>query len=409
MKIALMTNNYKPFIGGVPISIERLAKELIRTGHEVTVFAPTYEEQKEAERMQEKADGNVFRYAAFSKRVMGGVLLPNPFDRRIEKEFQKQQFDVIHVHHPMLIGQTAVYLSQKYNIPLAFTYHTRYEQYVTAFAGTDIFEPLLPYFLQSFLKYCDVICTPTRGLQDYLRTACHVPADKLDILPTGLEERSYVRHDEKVQEIRSSLQAGDCPLFLTVARLSPEKNMDFLIESMAEVKRRSKKPFRWVIVGDGPDRARFEEKCRRLSLTEARFMGRLPNEETEGYFHAADAFLFASKTETQGIVLLEAFAGKTPVFALRATGVEDLVRDGENGFLMPEDISVYAERITDFLEGTCDTKALSRGAYATACDYREEAVAIQAIRLYNRIIAVRNECKISGIEGQTWKTTSITY
>ena len=409
MNIALMTNNYKPFIGGVPISIERLAKELIRAGHEVTVFAPTYEEQREAEHIQEKAEGKVFRYAAFSKRVMGGVLVPNPFDRRIEKEFKKQRFDVIHVHHPMLIGQTAVYLSQKYNIPLAFTYHTRYEQYVTAFSGTDFFEPFLPYFLRTFLKYCDVVCTPTAGLQDYLKTSCRVPTDKLAILPTGLEEHSYERNEEKVQEIRNRLQAEDCPLFLTVARLSPEKNIDFLIESMAEVKRRSSKPFRWVIVGDGPDRTYFEEKCRSLSLTEVCFTGKLPNEETDNYYHAADAFLFASKTETQGIVLLESFAGKTPVFALCATGVEDLVKNGENGFLTSENISLYAEKVTDFLEGCCDTEALSQGAYATACDYREEAVAIHAIRLYNRIIAVRNECKISGIEGQTWKTTSITY
>lgn len=122
MKIALMTNNYKPFVGGVSISIERLKGELERLGHQVTVFAPTYENQEE--------EPGVFRYATLRKDIMGGIVLPNPFDRRIEQEFKKQKFDIIHVHHPMLIGQTAVHLAKKYHIPLVFTYHTRYEQYL---------------------------------------------------------------------------------------------------------------------------------------------------------------------------------------------------------------------------------------------------------------------------------------
>ena len=141
MKIALMTNNYKPFMGGVPISIERLKKGLEVLGHQVTVFAPTYEEQVEEE--------NVFRYATCMRKFIGGIVLPNPFDRRIEEEFQKHDFDIIHVHHPMLIGRTAVYLSRKYNVPLAFTYHTRYEQYVECYTGLKLIERLTPLYLRA--------------------------------------------------------------------------------------------------------------------------------------------------------------------------------------------------------------------------------------------------------------------
>ena len=93
MKIALMTNNYKPYMGGVPISIERLKRGLEALGHEVTVFAPTYEEQQQEE--------NVFRYASGMKHFIGGIVLPNPFDRRIDREFARQKFDIIHVHHPV--------------------------------------------------------------------------------------------------------------------------------------------------------------------------------------------------------------------------------------------------------------------------------------------------------------------
>ena len=97
-------------MGGVPISIERLKNGLEALGHQVTVFAPTYEEQVEEE--------NVFRYATCMKKFIGGIVLPNPFDKRIEEEFKKRNFDIIHVHHPMLIGRTAVYLSRNHSLSL---------------------------------------------------------------------------------------------------------------------------------------------------------------------------------------------------------------------------------------------------------------------------------------------------
>lgn len=128
-----MTNNYKPIMGGVPISIERLARGLESLGHEVTIFAPTYQEQREMEEGDSMEEANVFRYATCMKHFIGGIVLPNPFDIRIEKEFRRKAFDIIHVHHPMLIGRTAVHLSRKFQIPLVFTYHTRYEQYASCY------------------------------------------------------------------------------------------------------------------------------------------------------------------------------------------------------------------------------------------------------------------------------------
>lgn len=122
MKIAMMTNSYKPYIGGVSISIERLSEGLRRNGHEVVVFAPNYKEQETEE--------NVVRYHSLVKGIANGFSVPNSFDPDIERQFKAGKFDVIHVHHPMLIGRTAGYLSAKYDVPLCFTYHTRYEQYL---------------------------------------------------------------------------------------------------------------------------------------------------------------------------------------------------------------------------------------------------------------------------------------
>lgn len=418
MKIALMTNNYKPFLGGVPISIERLKNGLEELGHEVTVFAPTYENQVEEQ--------GVFRYRNLLNHFIGGVVLPNPFDPQIEQAFRQGAFDIIHVHHPFLIGNMALYLSRKYQIPLAFTYHTRYEQYLTTYAKWA--RPLagyVPLYLKAFLKRCDFVFAPTKGMAEYLMDTCKVPAEKLDILPTGLPNHCYQVPESKCMAVRKQYQAENTPLLLSVSRMAQEKNVDFLIRTIARVKKEYQRPFKLLLVGDGPDKNSYESLCRELDLIDVvHFTGKISNEDIQPYFAAADAFVFASKTETQGIVILEAFAGATPVYALDATGVRDLVIDGVNGRLCAEEEEEFASHILAFLrgkeenadvykqqsiEGEADCFGLAQKAYETALEYREEAVAIKAIRLYNKIIASYQERKIHNRMRELWKIITTTF
>lgn len=382
MRIALMTNNYKPVMGGVPISIERLAKGLRAMGHQVTIFAPTYSGYTQPD------EEGVFRYAVFLKHFIGGIVLPNPYDRSIEEEFAKNTYDIIHVHHPMLIGRTAVYLSRKYNIPLTFTYHTRYEQYAKCYTkGLLRLDKVMPLYLHTFLKHCSYVFAPTAGMQEYLVNTCRVAPERTGILPTGIERENFEVGSEEADLLRKSVHAEGIPLLLTVSRMAQEKNVDFLLESLALTKEYYKKPFRMLMVGDGPDREALEKKCAKLGLADyVTFTGAVPNDRIAPYFKAADLFLFASKTETQGIVLLEAFAGRTPVIAVRASGVEDLVEDGRNGFLTIEEPHVYAAQLTAVLEEAYDRRALEENAVRTAESYREDAVAIKAIRYYNIIM-----------------------
>lgn len=389
-----MTNNYKPIMGGVPISIERLARGLEAQGHEVTIFAPTYSGKKmerESSRDEAYSEENVFRYATCMKHFIGGIVLPNPFDPRIQREFQKKSFDIIHVHHPMLIGRTAVHLARKFHIPLVFTYHTRYEQYAKCYTkGICNLDKIMPLYLNMFLKHCSFVFAPTVGIQQYLTDTCHVSEERTGILPTGIEADNFKVRKEQSDEIRRLYGAEDMPLFLTVSRMAQEKNVSFLLESLARMKSLYQRPFRMLMVGDGPDREALEQRSCQLGLQDnIIFTGAIPNERIAPYFKAADAFLFASKTETQGIVVLEAFAGATPVIAVRASGVEDLVDDGVNGILTGEDTQEYAARLMDFLngEGTYDAKEMAKNAFQKGTLYREEAVALKAIHYYNNVIA----------------------
>lgn len=390
-----MTNNYKPIVAGVPVSIERLARGLEALGHEVTIFAPTYKKYGSGDSSRED---NVFRYSSCMDRFIGGIVLPNPLDPGIRKQFQEKPFDIIHVHHPMLIGRTAVHLSRKYNIPLVFTYHTRYEQYASCYTkGICRLDKVMPYYLHTFLKHCDFVFAPTEGMQRYLTDVCRVTPDRTGVLPTGIESGNYNVDEDQAGEIRRRYGAEDMPLLLTVSRMAQEKNVSFLLESLARMKTLYGKPFRMLMVGDGPDREILMRQSALLGLEDCvTFTGAVPNEEIAPYFKAADAFLFASKTETQGIVVLEAFAGGTPVIALRATGVEDLVDDGVNGILTGEDTEEFAAKAADFLRGDRQ-RCMSEKAFQKAVLYREEEVAVKAVHYYNNVIAENTPHKKRGI------------
>lgn len=412
MKIALMTNNYKPFMGGVPISIERLKLGLEQLGHEVVIFAPTYANQQE--------EAGVFRYRNLMNRFIGGIVLPNAFDPQIEQVFQQERFDIIHIHHPFLIGNMAMYLSRKYHVPLAFTYHTRYEQYLDCYAGwIKPLKYLLPLYLKAFFKRVDFIFAPTQGMADYLTEECNVEPAKLSILPTGLPNHCYTADEADIQELRKNYHAENMPLLLSVSRMTKEKNVEFLIHAVSKLKTKYQKPFRVLLVGDGPDKEHYRKICKEQDLEDRiYFVGQVPNQQITPYFAAADAFIFASKTETQGIVIIEAFAAQTPVYALDASGVHDLVEDGINGRLCPEDEDLFAEQLLHFMEDDINHRQLAQNAYATALTFQEEAVAVHALELYNEIIASYKESKIhtssfySKIHNRVrrlWKLTTTTF
>ncbi|MGN1146852.1 MAG: glycosyltransferase, partial [Lachnospiraceae bacterium] len=300
MRIAMMTNNYKPFVAGVPISIERLTEGLRKLGHEVVVFAPTYKEQ------QEEID--TVRYHSLLQGICGGVSIPSPIDKRIEAEFKKREFDIIHVHHPMIIGKTAVYLSRKYNIPMTFTYHTRYEQYAHYVMPEWMLsypkivrttEKLIAGYLKEFFKHCDHIFVPTEGMAAYLEQDYSYPKEQLSILPTGISDESFLADADNAGRIRRQYGAEECPLFISVSRMAKEKNISFLLESLQRFKESYGKPFKMLLVGDGPDKIELEKTCAKIGLSEeVNFIGKIDNCRLKDYYKAADAFLFASKSET---------------------------------------------------------------------------------------------------------------
>lgn len=401
-----MTNNYKPFIGGVPISIERLTEGLRGLGHQVTVFAPEGADCEE--------EPEVVRYRVLYERREKGIVIGNFIDRRIEKRFREEQFDVIHVHHPVVIGFTAVYLSKKYGIPLAYTYHTRYEEYLHYFkvyesmaAGWEPArkaarfgrEVLVPKYLTTFTDQCDTIFVPTASMKECL--VKQGVATPLEILPTGIGAEAFKRDPDREKEIRSRYLNGQQWLFATTARLEKEKNLDFLLRGAARLKELKGDCFRILIIGDGTRKEALKNLAGELGIgSQIVFAGRVPNNEVPHYLHAADGFLFASKSETQGIVLLEAMAAGCPVVAVRASGVVDVVSQEKNGFMTGEEEGEWASAAARLMTDPQLYQKLSAGAVKTASLYKAEAVAGKAEHQYRKMIE-RRTSQYGEYSGQT--------
>lgn len=371
MKIAMMTNNYKPFIAGVPISVDRLTESLREMGHEVVVFAPDYEG------CEEEAD--VVRCRSLIQGIYCGFSLPDRFDPKIERRFKEEAFDVIHVHHPMVMGKTAAYLSKKYQVPLVFTYHTRYEQYLH-YLGLAAFGNLIPHYVRHYTKNCSMVIAPTVTMREQLeKMEIETP---VTVLPTGIPEECFSPEEEQVEKYRKKLLGDKKYLFCTIARLAKEKKIEFLLKALGERKRKGKNDFRLALIGEGPNEKALRELTEELDLTEnIEFVGKVQNNEIKNYCKASDLFLFASTSETQGIVLLEAMAAGTPVLAVEATGTADLVKNGLNGAMTGEDLEQYESRLEELLKED-SYLTLREGAVKTARFYVQGEVAKRAVTCY---------------------------
>lgn len=381
MRIAMFTNNYKPYIGGVPMSIEHLAEALRRRGHTVYIFAPTYEDQVE--------EPYVIRYPSFPIKVAGAPV-PNVLTGIFIKKVRELNIDVIHVHHPAIVGNVALSIRKKLGVPVVFTYHTRYEAYLHYINGLEKVEQstgFINWYLHHFCNQCDLLVAPTPGILDYLQKEQMKPP--IQVMPTGIPMENFLPEQESVAAIRQQYLGTADYLTCTVSRLAKEKNLDFQIRGLVCLKRLLKKKgrtFRHMIIGDGPEKKILMRQIEELGLTEnIIFIGNVDNQEIKNYQAAADAFLFTSKSETQGIVLLEAMAVGNPVVAVEASGVRDVVKDGVNGYLTEEDTYWWAERTRMVLEEVAKREQLSRAARETAESYSEEEVARQAEQYYRNV------------------------
>lgn len=378
LRVGVFTNNYLPFIGGVPISIERLRRGLHALRDSVLIVAPRYKDQP-------KNEDNVLRVP--SLLAMGEkreFRLANIFLKRIRTRLKIFQPDVIHLHHPFWLGSLGLYIGRWLKVPVIYTYHTRLEHYAhfVPLPG-KLFRNLISHALiKRFANKCDAVIVPTYSTEEYLRMI-GVKSPTF-VQPTGIEYQRFQEvSDEDVSRLRESLDLQDETVFISVSRLSNEKNIDFMIDAVDALRQRSDRPFRFLMIGEGHQRDRLQQRIDELDLNQHfTLVGAVPPEDMATWYHLGDAFLFASKSETQGMVILEAMAAGLPVVAVRSSGIDDVVRQDFNGFKTPEKQDQWCEKVQLLLEDEALRNKLAANALTFAADYSVEQFAKDVREIY---------------------------
>jgi glycosyltransferase involved in cell wall biosynthesis len=379
LNVAMFTNNYYPFIGGVPISIKRLAIGLSKLGHQVTIFAPMYPENNEDECNVVRCKLLVYHH---SKEFDFAIV--NILSKKINQAFLSQNFDIVHLHHPFWMGKKGMMLAKLSLLPIIFTYHTRYEKYshyLPLFQKT--FQNLFSHhMIKKFSQNCDGVIAPTTTAKEYLENI-GVSKEKF-ILPTGINIDLYQNiNPDDIKNIKEKYHINDEMLLCSVSRLSKEKNIYFLLDGLKYIHEQSKVKFKCLLIGDGPEKQNINNKIKENHLEEVVYLtGSIPNDEVIKYYTASDIFIFSSVSETQGMVLLEAMAGKCPIVAIRSSGTDDVIINNYNGFKTKKEVTSWAQKVIYLMENEEKLLEMSNNAYEFAQNNSIDAMAKNVQSIY---------------------------
>ncbi len=381
MKICMMTNTYLPHVGGVARSVSTFAEEFIRQGHEVLVVAPTFAGKP----LPAKQEAIVERVPAIEQFNGSEFSVRLPLAAALSERLDAFAAEIMHAHHPFLLGDTALRIATNKNIPIVFTHHTRYEDYthympLASQALTQVAKELPTHFA----NLCDGIIAPSESIARTIRR--RGVTTPMTVIPTGIDVAAFAAAEGAGFRQKLGIPA-DALVVGHVGRLAREKNLGFLAEAVA-LFLQQEKTARFLLVGDGPAReelqAIFEAHgvADRLVLAGKR-TGRVLREA----YRAMDVFAFTSKSETQGMVVAEAMAAALPVVALNASGVREVVRDEQNGFLLPANATApeFAQALAKLAGNRELQRTLSRNAQATAGGFSREQCAARVLAFYEEI------------------------
>ncbi len=340
LHIAHFTNTYFPVISGVVRSVSHFRRGLAELGHNVFVFAQhasNYEDETPF----------IFRYPAL-ELPMQNYPLTIPVSTFVDKLLPSLKLDVIHAHHPALLGQVAANKAADFDIPLVFTHHTFYQEYSHYIAlPQELVKDVIERWLADYMGQCQHIIVPSESIRRMLADTYGI-VDRVTVLPTGIDTTPYETADPHT--IRTQRNWGQQKVLISIGRLAEEKNWPTLLRAVHQVMAH-RLDVRLVILGDGPSRESLQEMTETLGMADrVEFTGLLPFEMVPSYLKSADLFCFASVTETQGLVTLEALAAGLPVVAVDASGTRDVVENGREGLLTANDSTALAQAIEHLLD-----------------------------------------------------------
>jgi glycosyltransferase involved in cell wall biosynthesis len=373
MRIAIFTETFLPKVDGIVTRLKHTVEHLQDFGNEVCVFCP---------------DGGLREYKGAKIEGVSGFPLPlypelklafpRPSMREAIEAFKP---DLIHVVNPAVLGLGGIYYSRSLNIPLIASYHTHLPKYLEHY-NLGMLEGVLWELLKAMHNKAALnLCTSTAMQQELTGHAI----ERVEVWQKGVDTVTF-RPDLRSDAMRSRLTQGytdshpDAPILIYIGRLSAEKEIDRIkpvLESIPGA--------RLALVGDGPHREDLEKH---FAGTATHFVGYLAGEELGAAYASADAFIFPSRTETLGLVLLEAMAAGCPVIAANAGGIPDIVTNGINGFMFdPTDEQGAIVATQKLLGMKAERELLRHNARVEAERWGWEASTRQLERFYISVLS----------------------
>lgn len=386
MRIGLFTDTYPPFINGVSTSVLMLKQGLEKLGHEVYVVTVNDES------FSYKEEDGILKIPSFPIGLMNfrqtGIYPIKAFNI-----IKKWKLDIIHSHTEFSIGTFARLISKQLNIPLVHTYHTMYEEYIyyiTKGYFNSASKKLVEY-LTLFLcdKTIDELIVPTEKTKELFKDKYKVKRD-VYVIPSGIDTTRFYKENIDKNEIINlkkdlELKKTDF-IVLYVGRIAKEKSIDFLINNFNSVLNRIPKA-KMIIVGDGPDIKDLIDLTRKKGLeNKIIFTGKAPWTDVPKYYSLCDLFVTASKTETQGLTVMEAMGASKPVVAIRDESFELMITDKKDGLFFDDEKS-YVDMIYEVYKNKKLRDEISFNARLTADKYSPYNYAKNVLKVYDKVIS----------------------
>jgi glycosyltransferase involved in cell wall biosynthesis len=372
MRIALFTETFLPKVDGIVTRLSHTVDHLQRLGNQVLVISP---------------DGGLTEYKGAKIYGIPGfplplypelkLALPRPSMRQVLESFQP---DLMHLVNPAVLGLGGLYYAKSLGVPLVASYHTHLPKYLEHY-GLGMLEGVLWELLKAVHNQAEInLCTST-AMQDALESH---GIERVAVWQKGVDTEMFQPHLGS-QEMRSHLTQGhpESPLLLYVGRLSAEKEIDRIKPVLQAIP-----GARLALVGDGPYRQDLEKH---FADTPTHFVGYMTGQTLASAFASADAFVFPSRTETLGLVLLEAMAAGCPVIAANAGGIPDIVTDGVNGYLFePDDENGAIAATQRLLAHAGEREMMRQNARLEAERWGWSAATRQLQGFYQEVLAERS-------------------
>jgi len=393
MKVAFTSDVYWPRINGVTVSTNIFLNELTKLGHQLRLWAPVYPVPEDQQKLHHQ-DPRVSRLRSFGLFFSKEDRQPSPFQkRRFFRELTAFGPELIHIQTEFTLSLWARQYARRHGLPVIMTCHTYFEQYINYYfpwAPQEGMRKLARWLTYQLFKHADAIIAPTEPMKQVLRSyGIECP---ITVVPTGIPEDDFlgVNKDDERKNSRWLLQfpqMRDRRLLLYVGRVGQEKNMDLLLDIVERV-RRTEPAALLVVAGNGPYLDTFKTHVADRGLNDAVLcLGYVQRSELKHLYALADVFTFASVTETQGLVTIEAMMCGTPAVAVGKMGTVEVMGGDHGGFMVDEDADLFAAAVLRLLGDPELYGAKSAEALAHAQNWTAARMALRIEALYRETLA----------------------